>query len=441
MIIFVTGKSGSGKSTFAKKMSEELCFKYVDVDKIAHSIYDFPEIIKQAENLFGKVIYDDDGTFNRKKLGQIFFKEKDSKRVKEYKDLTWRYMETQIDSLIQSNENIILDWILFPETKYWNLLAYKILVYTEDNNKRFEKLLERDNVSLEYLKLRDQSSIEYDFSDFNYKICNDYAKEKIIEHIKNIKHDLECLFRFEVLGTKSPFANKENACPSYLITMGDTKIMLDCGSGSHRFYDMTKLDNLNIILSHLHRDHYNDIYNYMYSSYSLKNLRRVKQGLNIYLPSTPVSIVEDIKNEKLTYGKIYTYDSNSKLEWENISVDFLKVDHSKEMDCYAIRVKTNNKTIVYTGDVSFSNMQSLVEFAKNCDVLICESSLLVRHNFPEINSHLTAFQAGKIAKQANAKKLLLTHFWAEEPLEEYVNEAKINFKTTKALEEQNTFYI
>ena len=56
--------------------------------------------------------------------------------------------------------------------------------------------------------------------------------------------------------------------------------------------------------------------------------------------------------------------------------------------------------------------------------LICESSLLKEHGFPEINAHLTAEQAATIAKEAGVKGLILTHFWPEEPLEKYVQEAK-----------------
>lgn len=40
---------------------------------------------------------------------------------------------------------------------------------------------------------------------------------------------------------------------------------------------------------------------------------------------------------------------------------------------------------------------------------------------------MTAQQAGIIAKKAKAKKLMLTHFWQEESIQKYVNEAKQEF--------------
>lgn len=46
-IIGVTGKSGSGKTTFALVLSQELNYKYVDVDKIGHQASSHPEILKK----------------------------------------------------------------------------------------------------------------------------------------------------------------------------------------------------------------------------------------------------------------------------------------------------------------------------------------------------------------------------------------------------------
>ena len=68
-------------------------------------------------------------------------------------------------------------------------------------------------------------------------------------------------------------------------------------------------------------------------------------------------------------------------------------------------------------------------------MLIRDSSLLKEHGFPEINSHLTAYQAGIIAKEAGVKGLILTHFWFEEHLEKYVKEAKQVFSRTIAAKE------
>lgn len=441
MIVLVTGKSGSGKSTFAKALAKETGFLYVDVDEIGHKIYKDSKLLSQLKMLFGEEIFESNEVVNRKKLGRIVFQERDSLQVKMYNAITLDYIQREVESIVQENKNVILDWVNLPCIDCWNSFAYKILVKATNDDARFKKLLERDEVDLEYLKLRDKASVEYDESEFNYVVLNDYKSINNEKAIDAILKDMNNVVEFEAMGTKSPFALQNGACPSYFIKYGETKLLLDCGSGSHRFFNMNNLDDLNIIISHLHRDHYNDLFNYMYSSYALRNLGRVKNKTNIFLPSTPKKIVDDIKNESLKYSNLQNYNESTKLQFKDVFVEFLKVEHSQKMDCYAMKIVCGKKSIVYTGDVSYSSKQNLVEFAKGCDVLICESSLLQEYRFPEVNSHLTAYQAGVIAKEAKVKKLMLTHFWGEEDVEKYLAEARQEFKNTIVLKEQSKFYI
>lgn len=242
--------------------------------------------------------------------------------------------------------------------------------------------------------------------------------------------------KIKVLGTQSPYNTKNHHCPGFLITDGKINIMLDCGSGCHSLLNFPNdLQNLSVLISHLHRDHYNDIYNLQYSSYVFHNQKRLERPINIYLPSTPSTIYDDIINEKNSFAKYDTIDENKHIKIGNIDITFCKTDHP--VDTYAIRVFDGKRTIVYTSDTSFSSKDKIVSLAKNADLLICESSLLKEYGFPEINSHLTAYQAGIIAKDANVKKLMLTHFWPEEEIEKYVMEAKGIFPNViAAIEEQ-----
>lgn len=229
--------------------------------------------------------------------------------------------------------------------------------------------------------------------------------------------------KLKILGTQSPYNTPGHNCPGFLIKDNNTNLMLDCGSGSHSLLNFPNdLQNLSIILTHLHRDHYNDIYNLQYSSLVFHNQKRIEKPLNIFLPSTPKSIHDDILEEPDAFAKYYDINQSSNLQIGNMKISFCPTDHPRET--YAVKVQNGNRTIVYTSDTSFSSKNKLVQFAKGADILICESSLLKEHRFPEICSHLTAYQAGTIAKEANVKGLILTHFWPEEPVQKYASEAK-----------------
>lgn len=243
----------------------------------------------------------------------------------------------------------------------------------------------------------------------------------------------------KVLGTQSPIATLGHNCPGFLITEANQNIMLDCGSGSHRLLKYPEdLKDLHVIITHLHRDHYNDIYNLQYASYVFEKQQKLEYPIQVYLPETPKEKFDDIVNEHEAFAEYNVINEAKKLTLgmaENIKISFLKTDHP--IDTYAVKICDGFKTLVYTSDTSFSAKEKLVEFAKDVDLLICESSLLKNYGFPKINSHLTAEQAGIIAKEANVKLLMLTHFWYEEEPVNYVLEAQKVFPRVIAAREED----
>lgn len=244
------------------------------------------------------------------------------------------------------------------------------------------------------------------------------------------------MIKIKILGFQSPFSTKDNACPSYLIEDGKQKIMLDCGSGSHRFFDMQKLENLNIIISHLHKDHFNDLANYQYSSLVMHRQNFLKDKINIFLPQISSPISQLLINEINAYCNYFGVDENSKFKIGEFEIEFLKVYHSDEVDTFATKIKIKDKTIVYSADISYKSKEEFVKFAQGADILICESSLIKQHGFPEICNHLTAYQAGTIAKEGKVKKLLLTHLWAFEDEKNYLEEARQVFENTIIAKEE-----
>lgn len=183
MVIFVTGKSGSGKSTFAKTLAEELDYEYVDVDKIGHSIYDDPNVLKSVVQIFGNDILDD-GNLNRKKLGAKLFAEKDKSIVDKFNDVTGEAIRHKVEHYL--NRDVVVEWILLPLTKFWNTVAYKILVKGISDDIRLHKIMERDNIDIEYLKNREKASIEYNEDEFDRVVINDYSQNSLCNAVKDV---------------------------------------------------------------------------------------------------------------------------------------------------------------------------------------------------------------------------------------------------------------
>lgn len=185
-IIGITGKSGSGKSTLTELLSEKLKCQSVNVDKIGHQATNDEKITEKLCEIFGQEILDENKKVDRKKLGNLVFS--DTKKMDQLTEVTWGYMQNVLDDILNKQpEIIILEWALLPiDEKYWNQCDIKILMKAEDD-KRKNKVMERDKITEDYFLKREKNSMNYDQYEFDYVFENDYqieTMEKIVTILK-----------------------------------------------------------------------------------------------------------------------------------------------------------------------------------------------------------------------------------------------------------------
>jgi ribonuclease Z len=94
---------------------------------------------------------------------------------------------------------------------------------------------------------------------------------------------------------------------------------------------------------------------------------------------------------------------------------------------------TPGQKVTYITDVSFhsSNIKKMIAFSKNSDHLFIEAAFLEKDRFtPGAKYHLTARQAGSIARKAGVKRMTLFHFSPRYAEHEYLlrNEAEKAFE-------------
>ena len=176
MIIGISGKSGSGKSSlsnFIIKTSNKNVI-HVDIDKIGHDVLLLPDVKKELINSFGENILNEK-IVDRKKLGEIVFNSRNDMDKLSY--ITWKYMEMEIDKIINTNKDkiIILDWLLLPLVKYFNMCDIKILLDIPYEIRK-ERAVKRDNISEKAFDLREKASIDFNPNDFDYVIKNNDRK-------------------------------------------------------------------------------------------------------------------------------------------------------------------------------------------------------------------------------------------------------------------------
>lgn len=230
-----------------------------------------------------------------------------------------------------------------------------------------------------------------------------------------------------VLGNYGPYATAQGACSGYLINVDGFLIMLDCGNGSfsklQKYADCSKLGIL--ILSHLHPDHYCDIYCLRQAlKYQMREGKR-KDPVFVYLPEGPEQIVEEIKQWDDVFRVVSLQEAQAAVNDFNLfQLGFFPVQH--QIPTYGVQFSVSGERLLtYTGDTGW--FPQLAEYCQNSRYLLAEASLRGYELAERGANHMTAGQAGTLAQSSGAENLILTHFFPEANLHQLQREAEQTF--------------
>ena len=237
------------------------------------------------------------------------------------------------------------------------------------------------------------------------------------------------------LGTISPYPKENMNCPGFLIEYNDKRILLDCGNGITRLLKFPNdLKNLNIIITHYHKDHFGDLGAIQYASYVYHNLGLLDKKIKIFLPKNDIGFNKaSIISNNESFSDYYDINNSYSFIIDDLNIT-LEDNNSHNIESYMVKIQNKDFKIIYTSDIGTININNIICFCKDADLIICESSFLKKHN-ANSKTHMSSYEAGIIASKSNAKKLLLTHFWPEEDKKSYLDEAKQNFENVEVAEE------
>jgi len=191
-IIGLTGKTGSGKSTVSKILSDRGC-GVVDADLVARKVVEAgsPLLKILAEN-FGDEVINPDGTLNRKKLSERGFAtaEATEKLNSLMHPMITEYMDKEVQRLHNDGfEKIIIDAPALFESGF-DKKCDVIIVVTAPYDVRLQRILSRDNMTEEAARLRmdAQKSDEYytEKADFIIRNYEPYNLENEVRKAENI---------------------------------------------------------------------------------------------------------------------------------------------------------------------------------------------------------------------------------------------------------------
>lgn len=198
-VIGLTGGIATGKSTVSELLTA-FGFKVVDADIAARkAVAKGTKGLEQVRAAFGDSAITEEGEMDRKYVGEIVFNHPE-KRL-ELNDIVHpivrEIMEEEKQSYLNQGYDVIMDIPLLFENELQNTVEEVWLVYTSESI-QIERLMERNQLSLEDAKARVYSQISID------------KKSRMADHvIDNLGDKLELKQNLEQLLTDKGFINKE----------------------------------------------------------------------------------------------------------------------------------------------------------------------------------------------------------------------------------------
>lgn len=237
----------------------------------------------------------------------------------------------------------------------------------------------------------------------------------------------------QLLGSGGPRINRERASTGYLVWHGGHgRILVDAGGGTFlRFGEAGgRIEDLSIIaISHLHPDHVSDLPALLWLSNFARSsplpvagpsggavtpdfptfLRRLfdeKTGAFPLLGGTlrGAGMGVPLDAIRLDAGKREPLSVHEK---SGIKVTALSVPHAN-VPSLAYKVETTNGTIVFGSDQTGTNPQ-FVTFAQGTDVLVMHLTIGAGDTGPLNALHASPTAVGQIARDAKARRLVLSH--------------------------------
>lgn len=203
-----------------------------------------------------------------------------------------------------------------------------------------------------------------------------------------------------VLGCSGSYPGPGMACSGYLVRGGGTTVWLDAGPGTlanlQRHVALDALDA--VVLSHEHPDHWSDLEGY-----------RVACTYVLARPAAPVYAPAGLRD------RVYP-GFRSAVDWRAtadgvtarigaLDLSFSRTDHGPET--LAVRVDSEGRSLGYSADTGPG--WSFDALGPGLDLALCEATYLAEHE--HVGGHLSAAQAGAMARRAGVGRLILTHLW------------------------------
>lgn len=205
--------------------------------------------------------------------------------------------------------------------------------------------------------------------------------------------------RLHLLGVNGPFPASLGATSGYLLEAGEKLLQFDFGTGVlSRLTALCPPEDLDaLFLSHWHYDHAADLLPLVY------RLQAMGRTLPLYAPAADASPLRAIVADSGCFD-LRPLSPGDVIALGDVSIRVGEARHP--VPTVGFRVEAEGKVFGYTGDTN--TLPSLADFYRGCDLLLADG-LFPASEWAEDKPHLSAALAAKLARDAGARELVITH--------------------------------
>jgi len=216
--------------------------------------------------------------------------------------------------------------------------------------------------------------------------------------------------RLTVLGSSASCPGPGQACAGHFVEAAGARVLFDCGNGVisnlGQVFDPLGLDA--VFITHNHPDHYADIY----ALHAM--LRYAPDGprgpIPLHLPDGLWERLPCLLSERGAVDLAEAFvpiviEPRIPYTFGELRVTAFSVEHTEPT--FALVAEADGVRVTYTADTA--PCDGVIEAAKGSDLLLAEATL--PEQYAGAAPHLTATEAGELARVTGVRALGLVHIW------------------------------
>jgi len=244
------------------------------------------------------------------------------------------------------------------------------------------------------------------------------------------------MVRLTVLGSCGAWPSGGRACSGYVLESSGMNLVLDLGFGTlPRLLSRLRAEEVGaVFITHSHADHCVDLF----------GLLRARALPKPPLAPVPVYSPSDLLDRLAGLaGPDGARTLRSGMEFHPLAPDSEVAVGPYRIRSFALphfvpnlgfRVEVEGRVIAYTGDTGPNSR--VVDLARDADLFLCEAMLQGTSTSEPEPMLLAAAEAGRYAREAHARRLMLTHFWPYDDRSVSLREASREFSREIVLAEE-----